>query len=601
MNDNRSYVRKFAGMLGRNLGLTTVAHKYALRRHGVKGIREHLRHVHDLAAAELNSNKPEAFVRISLVAPVYNAPSRYLDALLLSFEAQQFPGAELILSDDGSTSVATQSWLKSKVGWPGLKIVFAEKNGGIAVASNAGLALATGEWVGFIDQDDALAPMSLALISRAILKNPQCHFLYTDEIIANANLKPVDYFLKPAFDPVLLSGVNYINHLSLFRRSRFIENGCFQQGFEGSQDYELLLRYLHGLAPEQVLHLPYPAYIWRRDGRSYSARHLTSAVKNARKALAQYHSTANFNVAVEPAILRDLHRVRLDIGRKSWPLVSVIIPNKNRIELISKLLKDLTSKTNYPSLEIIVIDNGSDDQQVLNLYEHYRQTTPGFSAQVQEEDFNFSRAINKGIELAKGEAILALNNDVEIIEPLWLQEMVSCLDYPGTGIVGAKLLYPNRTLQHAGVIVGLGGLAGHWFIGRNEKFPGPMGRLGVRQSYSAVTGACMLITRTCLEAVGPFDEVIFPIAYNDTDYCLKAVSLNFKVVWTPFACLVHHESASRGSDETAENIDRFNRDKESLRQRHQTDVFQDRAFNPWYSKTHSEPHPVVLSALPEAR
>jgi GT2 family glycosyltransferase len=205
------------------------------------------------------------------------------------------------------------------------------------------------------------------------------------------------------------------------------------------------------------------------------------------------------------------------------------------------------------------------------------------------------------VALAGGEFVLLLNNDVEIMDRGWLKEMVSCFDYENVGIVGAKLLYPNLTLQHAGVIAGLGGYAGHWFIGQGDGFPGPMGRLWVRQSLSVVTGACMLVSKTCLAAVGTFDETTFPVAYNDVDFCLRAVNAGFRVVWTPFACLIHHESASRGSDETKENIDRFNRDKANLRKRHRTDVLEDRAFNPWYSKHESYPYPVALGSLPRAR
>jgi GT2 family glycosyltransferase len=261
----------------------------------------------------------------------------------------------------------------------------------------------------------------------------------------------------------------------------------------------------------------------------------------------------------------------------------------------------LTEATDYPALEIIVIDNGSKDPDVLALYEHYRQGAVPFSVHIQEERFNFSRSINRGISIAKGDGILLLNNDIEILEQNWLKEMVSCLDYPETGIVGAKLLYPDRTIQHAGVIAGLGGLAGHWFIGHDEAFPGPMGRLRVRMSLSVVTGACMLISRPCIEQTGLFDDEVFGVAYNDVDYCLRATSRGFRVVWTPFATLVHHESASRGSDEVPENIERFRRDQQNLKERHRTDEFEDRALNPWYSKDRSDPVPIRLERLPSAR
>jgi GT2 family glycosyltransferase len=197
--------------------------------------------------------------------------------------------------------------------------------------------------------------------------------------------------------------------------------------------------------------------------------------------------------------------------------------------------------------------------------------------------------------------VLLLNNDIEVIEPFWLQEMVSCFQYNDTGIVGARLLYPNKALQHAGVIAGIAGLAGHWFSGLSSMYEGPMGRLHVRQSFTVVTGAAMLISRTCLDSVGRFDEEELRVAFNDVDFCLRAVSKGFRVVWTPFATLIHHESASRGSDETSANRARFQREKDVLRWRHRTDVFEDRAFNPWYTRDQSEPFPVPRHKLPKAR
>ena len=279
----------------------------------------------------------------------------------------------------------------------------------------------------------------------------------------------------------------------------------------------------------------------------------------------------------------------------------MIIPNRDSLPLIARVLDGLTLGTDYPCLEIIVIDNGTKDGEVLALYERHASERAAFQAVVDEEPFNFSRAINKGLARAQGEMILLLNNDIEILEPGWLKEMASCFAYPEVGVVGAKLLYPDRTLQHAGVIVGYGGLAGHWFLEHPENFPGPMGRLWVRQSLSAVTGACLLVSREALRRVGPLDETQFAIAYNDVDLCLRALAAGYRIVWTPFATLVHHESASRGSDETPANIVRFGREKDNLRERHATDRYEDFAINPWYSKDRSTPEWARLARLPEAR
>lgn len=537
---------------------------------------------------------------ISFVVPVYNTDPCYLSDLLASFREQDGPFCELILSDDGSTAPQTLAWLDAHAGDAGVAVVRSGRNQGIAGATNTGLARATGKWVGLVDHDDALAPHAIRRIAAALAAAPDCAFLYTDEVIADAKLRPVDYFLKPAWDPVLLSGVNYINHLSLYRRDRLLATGGLREGFNGSQDYDLVLRYTKGLRDDEILHLPYPAYLWRRHDDSYSTQFLNVATANARKALTAHYDAPGRPVAILPAVAKDLHRVRFDSDTAAAPLVSVVIPNRDAYPLIAKLLDGLRA-TAYPALEIIVIDNGSTDAQVLALYDACRAGPIPFRAEIVARPFNFSQAVNDGIALAHGDYVLLLNNDIEILEPDWLTEMVSCFNYARTGIVGAKLLYPDGSLQHAGVIAGLGELAGHWFIGQPHDYPGPMGRLWVRQSLSAVTGACFLVSRACLEQVGRFDDTAFKIAYNDIDFCLRAQSAGFRVVWTPFAKLVHHESASRGSDETPENIGRFRHEQKLLRERHRTDLFQDRAFNPWYSRDRSLPRPIPLTELPPAR
>jgi len=568
-------------------------------------IADHYEKVLGLAALRA---RPEAAVPapgagplVSFVVPVYDTPPAYLDDLLLSFRIQPRGTAELVLSDDGSTASETRAFLDALPAEANITLVRNRENRGIAAATNAGLAAARGTFVGLIDHDDALAPHSLDVLAEAIAGHPDARFFYTDEVIADKNLRPVDYFLKPAFDPVLLSGVNYINHLSLYRRERLLDIGGLREGFDGSQDYDLLLRYLAGLARHEIVHVPFPAYLWRRDGRSFSAANLALATGNARKALASHYARDGVVVRVDPALKSDLHRVRFDAAARPRAKVSVVIPNRDAYPLISRILDDLHHKTDYPDLEIIVIDNGSTDRRVLALYDEFRGKRASTIVAIEAEPYNFARSINKGIRRASGDLVLLLNNDIEVLEPSWLGEMVSCFAYPQTGIVGARLLYPDRTLQHVGVIVGVEGLAGHWFSGKPAETPGPMGRLAVRQSLSAVTAACMLVSRACLEATGSFDEEIFPIAYNDTDFCLRAGEKGYRVVWSPFASLIHHESATRGSDETKANIARFRRDKVNLDKRHKTSEYEDRAFSPWYARTGPVPRPVLLDRLPKPR
>ena len=538
---------------------------------------------------------------ISFVVPMLDSPPAHLNDLLQSFQQQPAGAAELILSDDGSTAAKTLSWLADHEATPGVRIVRNPQNRGIALATNAGITLARGRWIGLLDHDDALTPGAVQLIARAARENPHAQFIYTDEVVTDANLKPVGYFLKPAYDEVLLSGVNYINHLSCYRRDRLLALGGLRDGYDGSQDYDLLLQYLRGLKTDEIKHLPYPAYRWRRARGTYSTQFVDRAIAGARKALAERYCTDNGESLIDEARTKTLHRVRFEKLKTRWPRVSIVIPSRDSFALISRVLADLTGRTDYPDFEIIVIDNGTTDARVLELYAKAGKHRVPFKAEIEPAPFNFSRQVNRGIALATGELVLLLNNDIEIIDADWLREMVACFEYPDTGIVGARLLYPNRRIQHAGVIVGLGGLAGHWFDGQREDYPGPMARLHVRQSMTAVTGACMLISRACFEKVGPFDEEHFAIAYNDVDFCLRAGEAGCRVVWTPFATLIHHESASRGSDKTGANRTRFEGDKDSLRQRHHTGIFEDRAFSPWYTRDRSEPRLRMLDKLPPAR
>ena len=569
----------------------------------IRSVAQHYEQVIAMASAAHTGERPwpGATPLLSFLCPVFDTPASYLDQLCDSFRLQRQGAAELILCDDGSSSQATLSWLEAHSDAPYLTVLRNPANGGIAAATNRALAAARGGWVALIDHDDALTPFAVDRIVDTLEQNPDAAFVYTDEVVTDARLEPEAYFLKPAFDPVLLSGVNYVNHLSIYRRDRLRAIGGMRQGYEGSQDYDLLMRYLAGIAEARILHLPYPAYLWRRDGKSFTAKFLDQATQSARRAIGEKYALDGAPAIIEGALDANLHRIRFDRRERAWPRVSVVIPSRDAFPLISRVIENLVKGTDYPDLEIIVVDNGSKDERVLALYDRMRASRPAFRADVLEEPFNFSKQVNRGMRAARGEYILLLNNDVEVTDPGWLKEMISCFDYPQTGVVGARLLYPDGSLQHAGVIVGLGSVAGHWFCGMPGSHPGPMGRLNVRQSFAAVTGACMLISRRCADAVGDFDEANFAIAYNDTDFCLRAGRAGFRVVWTPFATLRHHESATRGSDETKENIARFNREKDALRKKYGLSDYVDPAFNPYYGRAASKPGYVVPVATPRAR
>ncbi len=563
-------------------------------------VAEHLADVYAIAdqrTAGFTEPHPDR-LWLSIVVPTYNTPVRYLDDLLRSVEKQQAGGIELIFSDDASTSSATLDWLEKNRSKDFVQIVLNERNAGIAEATNAGLAAAGGEWVTFLDHDDVVAPSALKIIRRTLLDRPQTQFLFTDEVVVNRRLKPRGLMAKPAYDPVLLTGMNYINHFSFYRRARLNAIGRLRSGFQGSQDYDTVLRYTCGLRDDEILHLPYPAYWWRRDGSTFSVKHLDQATASARKAIGDHFLRQQKEVALVGAITPALHRVSFVA---TSPRVSVVIPSRNAFGLIDAVVEDLLTRTDYPDLELIIVDNGSDDPRVLQFYDRLVAERRNVVIDRYESAFNFARSVNRGFARATGEHVLLLNNDISVIHPDWLAEMVSCLNFDRAGIVGAKLLYPDATLQHAGVVTGFGGLAGHWYLGKKADHGGQMNRLHVRSSMTSVTAAAMLISGECRQAVGDMDEQNFAIAYNDVDYCLRAYKKGFRTVWTPFASLFHHESATRGTDTTLKNRVRFEREKKNLRRIHATESFLDPATSPHYGRDRSVPVLTRLSALPAPR
>lgn len=578
----------------------TMLPRLSLRRRGLSIVERYADAQYKLASEIYFEPRASELPWLSIVVPVFNAPARYLDDLLRSFESQKITGTELILSDDGSTDEETCRWLE-EVRSHNILVVRAEENGGIAAATNKGIEKARGTWLGLLDHDDLLSPHALRVVGTALADHPEAQFVYTDELVVNDRLRPTGAMLKPAYDPVLLSGMNYINHFSLYRRSRVNALGNLREGFDGSQDYDLLLRYLANVADSEVVHLPFPAYWWRRNGHTYSRKFMEKATFNARRALRERYATSAQDLKLSPAITPTLHRLEWQSLGGGWPKVSVIIPNKSSFNLISNVLSDLFTKTDYPNFEVIVVDNGTTDSKVLDLYARYRTERGNLIAVVEPASFNFAAAVNRGMELATGEHYLLLNNDIEVIEPDWLKEMVSCLNYKGAGIVGAKLLYPNGKLQHAGVVAGFGGLAGHWYLNMPDEFGGPMNRLHLRNSLTCVTGAVMLISGNCARDVGAWDEERFSVAYNDVDYCLRAYRHGWRTIWTPFAKLYHHESASRGADLAGARKQRFEREKDHLRQRHHTAGFIDPALSPAESRDRSYPRLTIPTELAKPR
>ncbi|MEM7189603.1 MAG: glycosyltransferase [Pseudomonadota bacterium] len=533
--------------------------------------------------------------QLSLIVLLQDPGQKELDALLASFRSQSPGLAELIIVAYGHSGSGIRNRFEVSDTGVDVQVLHLDQPRNITDAANAGIHASRGTWIGLIEQGDLIAPHGLKMVVRALQKLPDTQFLYTDEVIVDPQLGARSLVLKPGFDPVLLSGVDYVNHLSVYRCERLLSMGGFDPAFEDSLQYELVLRYCRGLAADQIAHLPYPAYIHQQRAAG------STTIPQARAALEKHFAKPTRQISAGPAPAKsDLHRIRFLRSEAEWPHISVILPNLDSPALVQKAVDGVLQETDYPALELIVLDNGSTNQQTLGLYDRI-QSDPRVKVEIRPAPFNFSAMINRGAELATGRHLLLLNNDIAVEDPGWLKEMVGCLDYAGTGIVGAKLLFPDRRIQHAGVILGLNDIAGHWFYKQPEHTLGPDDRLTVRNSMSVVTGAVMLISDRCWQTVGSFNETAFRVAYNDVDYCARARAAGFGVVWTPYAQLIHHENATRGRDDVRRNKARFAGEQAALRDTHGTVGFEDPALSPWWSRSHSRPRELRRGSLPEPR
>jgi len=536
----------------------------------------------DPAALQRDLRRLRRHPLISILVPVYNPDLPLLEAAIESIQGQLYPRWEICLADDASTDPAIRPFLEEKARKDRrIKLTFREKNGHISACTNSALQLATGEWCALLDQDDLVSQKALAFVALEIEQHPNAGLIYSDEDKIDVNGARSTPFLKTDWNPELFLGQNYINHLGVYRTSLLREIGGFREGFEGSQDYDLALRCIERLNPAQIRHIPRILYHWRAVAGSLAAvvDAKPYAKEAARRAIADHLKRRGLRGRVEPCPENvESHRVIYELPDPA-PMVSVVIPTRDRVELVKQCIASVREKTDYPSLEVVVVDNGSTEPATLKFLSELEQD---MGALVLRDNgaFNFSRLINRGVAAAKGEVLALLNNDIEAIERGWLREMVSHVARPGVGAVGARLWYPDGTLQHGGVILGLGGVAGHAFPRVPHGHPGYFNRAFLQQNVSAVTGACLVVRRKVFEEAGGFDETSLAISFNDVDFCLRLQAGGFENVWTPYANLIHHESASRGHQRAVEEQMQFVREATFMQRKWGIELLRDPFYNP---------------------
>ena len=505
---------------------------------------------------------------ISIVMPVYNTNPFFWRKALDSVLAQLYPHWELCVADDASSHPEIRAILDEYIRRDKrIKVVYRSKNGHISAASNSALELVTGEFVALMDHDDELPLHALYMVAVELNEYPDANIIYTDEDKIDANgVRQTPYF-KPDWNIELFYSQNYFNHLTVYRASLVRIAKGFRLGYEGSQDYDLALRIVHLTSADKIRHIPHVLYHWRTlpGVQTFSIDNLPTAVQASRRALADYLAERGEDVRVTGGKLPQFNRVIRGLPNPA-PSVSLIIPTRDRVSLLRGCVDGLLHHTAYDNCEIIIIDNDSCEIGTMQ-YLASLQKEPKVRILRSAGEFNYSALNNRAVGEAEGDLIGFINNDIEVIHPEWLQEMVTQVIQPGVGAVGAKLYYPDNTIQHAGVILGLGGVAGH----SHRYFPrsdvGYFGRLQLVHDVSCVTAACMLMPKAVFEEVGGLDETNLTVAFNDVDLCLKIREAGYRIIWTPYAELYHLESASRGSDEVPEKIQRAIQEREYMKKR----------------------------------
>lgn len=483
---------------------------------------------------------------ISIITPVFNPPPAVLRDTLRSVLAQTYSHWELCLADGNSQAPGMKQTLAEFAGRDSrIRVAYLDANAGISGNSNAALDMAQGEFVAFLDHDDTLNPDALYEVVRLLNANPDVDIIYVDEdkLSADGRLRDSPFFKPHSWSPEMLLSVNYLMH-SIVRRRLIEQAGAFDPATDGTQDWDLMFRCTE--ATQNIVHIPKVLYHQRQVPGSMAADtcakpYAGHAQIRCIQAHLQREGIAQASARLEKE--KYLHALWPTKGRK----VSIIIPTKENSLLLERCLDSLLQRTAYPNFEIILVDNGSREAETLAFYDHLRRKERICIVDYPAA-FNYSTANNLGVRRATGDLFLFLNNDVEILEADWLEEMVRWAERPEIGAVGAKLLYPDQTIQHAGVVLGLGLPAEHIFLHEAEDYSGMFGSINWYRNYMAVTGACMMMRRDVFDAVGGFDDQRYVLAFSDVEICLRIRAKGYRIVYTPFARLLHHESATRGAN-----------------------------------------------------
>lgn len=500
----------------------------------------------------------------SIVVPAYRTPVLFLEQMIESVRSQTYPFWELCIANASPDDAQmTEVLLKYTRTDHRIHVKNLDENLGIAENTNEAFSMASGTFVGLLDHDDLLAPQALYRM-REMLEKKQVDVFYTDEDKVTTDLS--EYFqphFKPDYNLDLLRSNNYITHFFVVRTELVRKVGGFRREYDGAQDYDFIFRCVE--QAEEICHIPEILYHWRTHKESTSDNPVSKmyAFEAGKRAIEGNLERCGVQAVVSHT--KDLGFYQVEYPVQGSPLVSVLIPNKDQKESLKKCLDSVFEKTTYQNYEIIIIENNSTESET---FEYYRELQKRSNVKVitWKEGFNYSAINNFGEKEASGDYLLFLNNDVEVINPRWMEEMLGNCQRPEVGITGAKLYYPDDTIQHAGTIIGIGGIAGHAFLNMPRSRTGYLHKASIQMDLSAVTAACMMMKRSLFELLGGFEEKL-TVAFNDVDLCLRTVQAGYLVVYNPKVELYHYESKSRGSEDNDEKVRRFQSEIEFMRTR----------------------------------
>jgi GT2 family glycosyltransferase len=512
----------------------------------------------------------DRMVKISILTPLYNTPEDFLREMIDSVRNQTYGNWELCLADGSDEEHAYVGQVSRQYADKDSRIVYRklEKNEGISGNTNQCLKMATGEYIGLFDHDDLLHPCALYEYVKAI-NEKGADYLYCDEAtFKNGDVNQmITMHFKPDYAIDNLRANNYICHFSVFDRKLLDGMELFRTKFDGSQDHDMILRLTD--KAKCVTHVPKLLYYWRRHAGSVSSgiEAKPYVVESARGAVADHlrrHGFSHFTITSTRAF-ETIFKISYEILGE--PKISIIIPNKDHVEDLRRCISSIIEKSTYDNYEIIVVENNSETKEIFSYYEELKNN-PAIRVVTYTGEFNYSAINNLGVSEASGEYVLLLNNDTQVITVNWMEELLMYAQREDVGAVGGKLYYADKTIQHAGVVIGLGAhrTAGHVHYRQKRENLGYMGRLCYAQNMSAVTGACLMVKKSLYERVGGLDES-FAVSLNDVDFCLKLRSLGYLNVFTPFAEAYHYESASRGLDTEGEKAQRYNEESARFREK----------------------------------